>query len=78
MSETRCTVQERTWKDELPSLPDDVSALLAPPVVVRFDTVAAGAPRRTSIHPSRFMDASPAESSRGPGRANPRAAAHVG
>lgn len=48
MSETRCTVQERTWKDELPSLPDDVSALLAPPVVVRFDTVAAGAPRRTA------------------------------
>ncbi|MER7278130.1 hypothetical protein ABT369_27185 [Dactylosporangium sp. NPDC000244] len=39
MSESRCTVQERTWKDELPELPDDLSALLAPPVVVRFDTV---------------------------------------
>jgi hypothetical protein len=34
MSETRWTVQERTWKDELPELPDDVSALLAPPIVV--------------------------------------------
>ena len=45
MPETRCTVQDRTWKDELPSLPDDVSALLAPPVVVRFDTVADHASR---------------------------------
>jgi hypothetical protein len=43
MSDTRWTVQERTWKDELPELPDDVSALLAPPVVVR-----AGARRRSS------------------------------
>ena len=41
MSETRWTVQDRTWKDELPELPEDVSALLAPPVVV-----CAGAIRR--------------------------------
>jgi len=33
-SATRWTVQERTWKQELPGLPDDVIALLAPPVVV--------------------------------------------
>jgi hypothetical protein len=47
MSETRWTVQERTWKDELPELPDDVSALLAPPVVVS----ASGLLRRTSGRP---------------------------
>lgn len=55
MSETRWTVQERTWKDELPQLPDDVSDLLAPPVVVSV-TELAGAPaasgrRRTAGRP---------------------------
>ncbi|GAA4262190.1 hypothetical protein [Dactylosporangium darangshiense] len=48
MSETRWTVQERTWKDELPELPDDVSALLAPPVVVCASGLVRGALRRTS------------------------------
>ncbi len=33
-AETRWTVQERAWKQDLPDLPDDVIALLAPPVVV--------------------------------------------
>lgn len=33
-SVTRWTVQERAWKQDLPDLPDDVIALLAPPVVV--------------------------------------------
>ena len=28
------SVEERAWKQELPDLPDDVIALLAPPVVV--------------------------------------------
>ena len=46
--ETRWTVQERSWKDELPELPDDVSALLAPPVVVCASGLALGARRRTS------------------------------
>lgn len=30
----RWTVQERDWKQDLPDLPDDVIALLAPSVVV--------------------------------------------
>jgi hypothetical protein len=52
MSETRWTVQECTWKDELPELPDEVSALLAPPVVVRASGTnmgpARGPRRRTA------------------------------
>ena len=51
MSETRWTVQERTWKDELPELPDDVSALLAPPVVVSASGSVRNARRRTSGRP---------------------------
>jgi hypothetical protein len=47
MSETRWTVQERTWKDELPELPEDLSALLAPPVVVS----ASGLLLRTAGRP---------------------------
>jgi hypothetical protein len=43
-AETRWTVQERAWKQDLPDLPDDVIALLAPPVVVS----ASIAGRRTS------------------------------
>ena len=39
-SETRWTVQERAWKQDLPDLPDDVIALLAPPVVVSASTTA--------------------------------------
>jgi hypothetical protein len=38
--ETRWTVQERAWKQDLPDLPDDVIALLAPPVVVSASTIA--------------------------------------
>ena len=48
MSETRWTVQDRTWKDELPELPDEVSALLAPPVVVCASGLARVARRRTA------------------------------
>ncbi|WP_432831196.1 hypothetical protein [Dactylosporangium sp. CA-092794] len=51
MSETRWTVQERTWKDELPELPDEVSALLAPPIVVSAGMArnqGRNQPRRTS------------------------------
>jgi hypothetical protein len=50
MSETRWTVQESTWKDELPELPDDVSALLAPPVVVSASAAVRNV-RRTSGRP---------------------------
>ncbi|WP_433051454.1 hypothetical protein [Dactylosporangium sp. CS-033363] len=49
MSDTRWTVQDSTWKDELPELPDDVSALLAPPVVVcAGGAIVRGARRRTA------------------------------
>jgi hypothetical protein len=41
--ETRWTVQERAWKQDLPDLPDDVIALLAPPVVVLASTIAGRA-----------------------------------
>ena len=34
LEETCWTVQDRTWADELPGLPEELSALLAPPVVV--------------------------------------------
>jgi hypothetical protein len=47
MSETRWTVQDLTWKDELPELSDDVSALLAPPVVVCAGAIVRGG-RRTA------------------------------
>ncbi|WP_327008516.1 hypothetical protein OHA72_15435 [Dactylosporangium sp. NBC_01737] len=40
---TRWTVQERAWKQDLPDLPDDVIALLAPPVVVSASTIAGRA-----------------------------------
>ena len=39
-AETRWTVQDRAWKQDLPDLPDDVIALLAPPVVVSASTIA--------------------------------------
>jgi len=39
-TETRWTVQDRAWKQDLPDLPDDVIALLAPPVVVSASTTA--------------------------------------
>ncbi|MFG2038522.1 hypothetical protein [Dactylosporangium sp. NPDC048998] len=48
MTETCWTVQERTWKDELPELPDEVSALLAPPVVVCASGLPRGVRRRTA------------------------------
>ncbi|MET7417431.1 hypothetical protein [Dactylosporangium sp. NPDC005555] len=35
---TRWMVQDRAWKQDLPDLPDDVIALLAPPVVVSAST----------------------------------------
>ncbi|MEV0133622.1 hypothetical protein AB0H83_34805 [Dactylosporangium sp. NPDC050688] len=38
--ETRWTVQDRAWKQDLPDLPDDVIALLAPPVVVSASTTS--------------------------------------
>ena len=38
--DTRWTVQDRAWKQDLPDLPDDVIALLAPPVVVSASTTA--------------------------------------
>ena len=38
-AETRWTVQGRAWKQDLPDLPDDVIALLAPPVVVSASAV---------------------------------------
>ncbi|MDG6108228.1 hypothetical protein Daura_46010 [Dactylosporangium aurantiacum] len=41
--ETRWTVQDRAWKQDLPDLPDDVIALLAPPVVVSASTTAGRA-----------------------------------
>lgn len=41
--DTRWTVQERAWKQDLPDLPDDVIALLAPPVVVSASTTAGRA-----------------------------------
>lgn len=37
-AQTRWTVQDRAWKQDLPDLPDDVAALLAPPVVVSAST----------------------------------------
>jgi hypothetical protein len=37
---TTWTVQDRAWKQDLPDLPDDVIALLAPPVVVSASTTA--------------------------------------
>ncbi|MEV4518126.1 hypothetical protein AB0K00_55370 [Dactylosporangium sp. NPDC049525] len=40
---SRWTVQERAWKQDLPDLPDDVIALLAPPVVVSVSTIAGRA-----------------------------------
>jgi hypothetical protein len=42
-AETRWTVQERAWKQELPDLPDDVIALLAPSVMVCASTMAGRA-----------------------------------
>ncbi|MEV8511432.1 hypothetical protein [Dactylosporangium sp. NPDC051484] len=48
MTETCWSVQERTWKDELPELPDEVSALLAPPVVVCASGLSRGARSRTA------------------------------
>ncbi|GAB3862580.1 hypothetical protein ACFPIJ_55645 [Dactylosporangium cerinum] len=42
-ADTCWTVQERAWKQELPDLPDDVIALLAPPVVVLASTIAGRA-----------------------------------
>ncbi|WP_344620089.1 hypothetical protein [Dactylosporangium salmoneum] len=48
MSETRWTVQERSWKEELPELPDEVSALLAPPVVVCASGLVRAVVRRTA------------------------------
>ncbi|GAA3450411.1 hypothetical protein GCM10018962_22440 [Dactylosporangium matsuzakiense] len=77
MSDTRWTVQDSTWKDELPELPEDVSALLAPPVVVCAGAIVRGGRRRPAIHQGRSGDAVQAESSRGPGRANPRAVARM-
>jgi len=38
------SVEERAWKQELPDLPDDVIALLAPPVVVSTSTTTAARP----------------------------------
>ena len=41
------SVEERAWKQDLPDLPDDVIALLAPPVVVTASsTVAIRPPQR--------------------------------
>jgi hypothetical protein len=42
-NDTRWTVQERAWKQDLPDLPDDVIALLAPPVVVSASTTSGRA-----------------------------------
>ena len=43
LAETRWTVQDRAWKQDLPDLPDDVIALLAPPVVVSASTTSGRA-----------------------------------
>ena len=50
LEETCWTVQDRTWADELPGLPEELSALLAPPVVVCASNVL-GAVHRTAGHP---------------------------
>ena len=46
---TRWTVQDRAWKQDLPDLPDDVIALLAPPVVVSASTIAGRAVPRAVV-----------------------------
>ena len=43
IAHTRWTVQDRAWKQDLPDLPDDVIALLAPPVVVSASTTSGRA-----------------------------------
>ena len=66
-SETRWTVQDRAWKDELPELSDEAIALLAPPVVVSAATwTAVPVP---AVRKARRRIA---------GRAVPRAAARIG
>jgi hypothetical protein len=42
------SVEERAWKQDLPDLPDDIIALLAPPVVV---TASASIPSRPPQRP---------------------------
>jgi hypothetical protein len=46
------SVAEHGWKQILPDLPDDVIALLATPVVVRADALAAPAPAPAAAAPS--------------------------
>ena len=48
--ETRWTVQDRAWKQDLPDLPDDVIALLAPPVIVSAFVSASTIAGRTVPH----------------------------
>ncbi|MET7399981.1 hypothetical protein ABZS66_41500 [Dactylosporangium sp. NPDC005572] len=93
-STTLWTVQERAWKEELPDLPDEVIALLAPPVVVSASARSASAPLDADpapapalVHTPRFLSpavpAGPMAASRSArrrtaGRAVPRAAARIG
>jgi hypothetical protein len=58
--ETRWTVEERAWKQELPDLPDEVIALLAPPVVVTASTFKAPFVRdEAGDHSPKFLAPAP-------------------
>ncbi|GAA2620682.1 hypothetical protein GCM10010399_59700 [Dactylosporangium fulvum] len=84
-STTRWTVQERAWKEELPDLPDEVAALLAPPVVVSASAWAAPVPADSAPAlalvrtPKLLAPAAPSRNARRrtAGRAVPRAAARI-
>ncbi|WP_238012088.1 hypothetical protein KZZ52_54330 [Dactylosporangium sp. AC04546] len=83
-STTLWTVQERAWKEELPDLPDEVIALLAPPVVVSASSWSAPAgpapaPALALVRAPRFLSpvASRNARRRTAGRAVPRAAARI-
>jgi len=78
-SATRWTVQERTWKQELPGLPDDVIALLAPPVVVSASVWTAPAAPPPPPAAAPLSPAVPVRNvrRRTAGRPVPRAAARV-
>jgi hypothetical protein len=47
------SVEERAWKQELPELPDEVSALLAPPVVVSASAFQRPAGHHVPRHAAR-------------------------
>ncbi|GAA0729257.1 hypothetical protein Drose_32440 [Dactylosporangium roseum] len=84
-STTRWTVQERAWKEELPDLPDEVAALLAPPVVVSASAWAAPVPAEPApalafvCTPNPLAPAVPTRNARRrtAGRGVPRAAARI-